>query len=383
MSILAGIDNHEACLRALSGLRLGVVTNHTGMNRDLKPTAVVLGELPGTKVVRLFSPEHGIWGGAPAGELVNDAVDSATAVEVKSLYGSSHKPSTSDLEDLDALVFDIQDIGVRYYTYEWTMAECMAAAARAGRLFFVLDRPNPIGGVCVEGNLPRKEFSSLVGLYPVAARHGMTMGELARYVASEFGVARDVTVVPLAGWRRNMWYDDTGLLWVPPSPNSTGLDMALLYSGMCLIEGTDLSEGRGTTQPFELFGAPWVDPFEAARELERRHLPGVRFRPTFFTPTASKHAGHLCGGVQVHITDRDAVRPFELGLTILSHVRGYEEFQWRKDDRGYSIDHLAGTDEMRLGMDAGATPEELLDRWAPGLESFKRSREKYLIYQEE
>ena len=257
----------------------------------------------------------------------------------------------------------------------------MEAAAKADVRFVVLDRPNPVTGTHVEGNLSRHEFSSFVGLYPCTARHGMTAGELALYVNEEFQVGADLTVVEMVGWRRSMWFDETGLAFVPPSPNTTGLAMATLYPGTCLIEGTNLSEGRGTTQPFEVMGAPWLDPFAFAEELNSRALPGVWFRPTYFTPYASKHTGVRCGGVQVHIAQREAVNAFDAGLHILCAARAAsQEFRWRNDPKTYAIDLLAGTDELRLAIDDGATPADLERTWAPGRATYEKARAKYLLY---
>lgn len=381
MAVKCGMDNRPALLDALDGQRVGLITNHTGLHRSGDPTAVSLAEAPGIRVIRLFAPEHGLAGEVEDLGTIDDTTDPVTGVPVLSLYGMTEAPSADALEGLDALVFDIQDIGTRYYTFNWTMIKCMEAAARVGTRFVVLDRPNPITGSRVEGNISKREFSSLVGLYPCAARHGMTSGEIALYVNGEFSIGADLSVVPMVGWRRDMWFDDTGLIFVPPSPNTTGLNMAALYPGTCLFEGTNLSEGRGTTQPFQVVGAPWLDPLDLAARLEDLDLAGVWFRPTYFIPYTSKHMGERCGGVQVHIRDRDALNAFELGLHMLHTViNAAPEFEWRNDPQGYAIDLLAGTDELRLALDRGAAPEDLVDAWSGDLQRFEGIRNDYLLY---
>ncbi len=380
-AVKCGIDNEEQ-LHSIIGdnLRVGLITNHTGLDRSGRPTAVALRE-SGVDVVRMFAPEHGLAGEIEDQDAVEDAVDPVTGLPVLSLYGVTDRPAAGVLDDLDALVFDIQDIGSRYYTFNWTMVKCMEAAAGAGVRFVVLDRPNPITGTRVEGNVSRRSFSSLVGLYPCAARHGMTSGEIARYVNGEFEIGADLSVVKMSGWRRDMWFDETGLIFVPPSPNTTGIDMAALYPGTCLFEGTNLSEGRGTTRPFEVVGAPWMDPLAFAEELNERELPGVWFRPTYFIPYTSKHARRRCGGVQVHIRRRGVLCSFEVGLHMLCTARSMSpEFEWKNDPHGYAIDLLAGTDELRREIDRGAAPEALMDKWSAQLSRFEDRSSQYLLY---
>ncbi len=381
MTVRSGIDNGPAVLQALGGLKVGLVTNHTGLDASHRPTASALMDGYGIPVVRMFAPEHGLAGEVADQDAVDDATDPSTGLPVLSLYGISEAPSIAALKDLDALVFDIQDIGSRYYTFNWTMIRCMEVAAEAGIGFVVLDRPNPITGVHVQGNVSKMQFSSLVGLYPCAARHGMTSGEIALYVNGEFSPGAELSVVRMQGWRRSMWFDETGLTFVPPSPNTTGLNMAALYPGTCLFEGTNLSEGRGTTRPFELVGAPLLDPLEFAADLNGRNLPGVWFRPTYFIPYVSKHTGARCGGVQVHIHDRDGLDAFAIGLHMLCAARSLAPgFEWRNDPGGYAIDLLAGTDELRLAIDGGAAPDDLTDMWAHDLDRFLERRGRYLLY---
>jgi uncharacterized protein YbbC (DUF1343 family) len=335
----------------------------------------------GVEVVRLFAPEHGVWGDIEDLAEVSDTREPLTNLPVLSLFGSTLEPSSEHLKDIDALVFDIQDIGSRYYTFNWTMALAMAAASKARCKFVVLDRPNPITGVHVEGNVLDPAFGSFVGLHPVAVRYAMTSGEMAQFVNAEFALGADLTVVPCTNWQRRMWFDETGLDFVPPSPNAPSLEMATLYPGTCLFEGTNLSEGRGTTRPFEVVGAPWIDPFAFASELSSAGLKGVWFRPVYFTPYTSKHSGVRCGGVQVHISDRNLLNAFDVGLYMLYLAKKQSGFMWKNDPKSYAIDLLAGTDTLRLGIDEGLTPDELRHLWQHDLDNFKAKRLRYLIYE--
>jgi uncharacterized protein YbbC (DUF1343 family) len=288
---------------------------------------------------------------------------------------------------VDFLLFDLQDVGVRYYTFIWTMALAMRAAARARKPFVVLDRPNPLGGEIVEGNVLDPAYASFVGLHPLAVRHGMTAGELAGYFNAAFGIGCDLRVVRLAGWRRARWFDQTGLPWVPPSPNMPTLDTATVYAGMCLLEATNLSEGRGTTRPFELVGAPFIDGNALANDLARERLPGAAFRPCSFQPTFNKWAGEPCGGVQVHVTDRLRFRSFRAGLSLIQAVRRRwpREFKWKRPPYEYEarklpIDILCGTDALRRGLERGASAAVLERRWRPALARFRKVRARHLLY---
>ncbi len=369
----------------LEGLRVGLITNHTGIDRRLRSGIDLLHASDRLRLAALFGPEHGVRGDAQAGVKVGAATDSRTGLPVHSLYGETRRPTPEMLRGLDALIFDIQDVGVRYATYISTLAYAQEAAAQADLRFVVLDRPNPITGVRVEGNLLDPAFASFVGVHPLPVRHGMTTGELARLFAAERGYPEPL-VVPLRGWRRDQWFDQTGLPWVLPSPNLPTLDTLTLYAGTCLIEGTNLSEGRGTTRPFELIGAPWIDPFRLAEELERRELPGVAFRPAYFTPTFSKHAGEVCGGVQVHIRDRESLRAAELGVHLLHAVRQHDSaaFGWRQGADGrYFIDLLAGGDRLRTLLDQGASVAEIIDPWIGESRAFAARRQPHLLYRHE
>ena len=350
---------------ALAGRRVGLITNQTGIDRRLRNGIDLLHESDAVELVALFGPEHGVRGDAQAGVKIGGEIDRRTGLPVHSLYGETRRPTTDMLTGFDALLFDIQDFGIRYATYASTLAYAQEAAASAGIDVVVLDRPNPVSGARVEGNLLDPAFTSFVGVHPIPTCHGTTVGELARLFAADRGWPEPV-VVPMRGWRRAMWFDQTGLPWVPPSPNVPTLDSLTLYPGSCLIEGTNLSEGRGTTRPFELIGAPWLDPFDLAAELERRQLPGVAFRPTYFTPTFQKHAGQACGGVQIHIMRRGEVRPVALGVHLLHAVRSLDPaaFAWRAgEQRGHFVDLLFGSDGPRLALDAGAGAPDVLAGW--------------------
>lgn len=370
-------------LDLVRGRRVGLVTNHTGVTPDLEHGADALLRA-GVQVVALFGPEHGVRGDVPAGEPVASATDPATGLPVYSLYGETRRPTPAMLQGVDVLVVDLQDIGIRYYTYPYTMAYVMQAAAAQGIPCIVLDRPNPLGGVAVEGPVLDPAFSSFVGLYPIPVRHGLTLGELALLFNRRFGIGCDLAVVPMAGWRREMVWEDTGLPFVPMSPNTTGPDMAFLYGGTCLVEGTNLSEGRGTAKPFEWVGAPWVDGAALARELNGRGLPGVRARPVFFTPLASKHAGQRCQGVQLHVLDRGALRPVALGLHLLDACRRLwpDRFAFLDPQPGERrfFDLLMGTDQVRRQLEAGVPVEEIAAGWRQGEEEFRRLRAEFLLY---
>jgi len=313
--------------------------------------------------------------------------DAATGLPVWSLYGERREPTVAMLRGLDVLVVDLQDVGSRYYTYNWTMALAMRVCASVGVRVVVLDRPNPLGGVVVEGNVGDPAFASFVGLYPLAVRHGMTIGELASYLNREHAIGADLTVVPMTGWRRWMLWEDTGLPWVAPSPNMPTPDTARVYPGGCLIEGTNLSEGRGTTRPFEWIGAPYLDAHRYAAALERLRLPGVRFRPARFLPTFQKWAGRLCGGAQVHVTDRARFKPFLTGLAEIAVARRLapRQFAWRRppyefEKRLLPIDILCGTDGVRKAIE-GRRPLSAIERaWRRELERWKRRRQTYLRY---
>lgn len=380
MTVKNGIEQLDKIKKALGGARVGLVTAPTGVNARLEHTIDILREQ--CNLVCLFSPEHGVRGDIAAGGDVPDAVDSRTGITAYSIYGGENRPTAEMLDKIDVMVMDIADVGCRYYTFISTMRNVMEECARNNKKFVVLDRVNPINGVSVEGNILDMRFFSFVGTAPIPQRHGMTVGELAALFNSEYGINCDLSVVGLQGWSRELFFDDCGLLWINPSPNIPSCDTAVLYPGTCLFEGTNLSEGRGTTRPFEMIGAPWLDADEAAEILNKLDLDGVIFRPAYFEPSFSKHYGLLCKGVQVHVSDRRAVKPVEVGIKMLFALKSLsgDSFAWvppSREKAGYFIDLLAGTDALRdPALDGG----KLLDDWKRDAESFKVLREKYLLY---
>ncbi len=371
----------------LRGRRFALLAHQASVDRRLDHAAELLGDLRGARLVRLLVPEHGLWGAAQDHAPIRSTRDAATRLRVWSLYGARRVPTPAMLRGLDALVVDLQDVGARYYTFAWTMMLAMRACARAGVAVIVLDRPNPLGGERVEGNVPDPAFASFVGLHPLPARHGLTIGELARHLNAERAIGCRLTVVPMRGWRRAMLWEDTGVPWVAPSPNMPTPDTARVYPGGCLIEGTNLSEGRGTTRPFEYVGAPFLDPHRYAAALERLALPGARFRPVRFIPTFHKWAGRGCGGVQLHVVDRARFKPFLTGLAVIAAARrtAPRAFAWRRspyefERRRLPIDILCGTDAIRLGIEAGESLTRIERRWEADLRTWVRRRAPALLY---
>ncbi len=392
MSVQTGIDVWARDgFRALRGKRVGAIVNPTSVDRQFRHLADLLAQADGVTLGALFGPEHGVRGEAQYMVAVGDEPkDQKTGVPVHSLYGSTFEslsPRAQWLEGLDALVFDIQDVGSRYYTYVYTMALAMKAAAKAKVAFYVLDRPNPMGGVQVEGNLVGERYRSFVGLYSLPNRHGMTAGELARLFNARDGGGCELTVVPCEGWRRAMTWADTGLPFIPPSPNMPTPDTALVYPGMCLGEGTNVSEGRGTTRPFEQFGAPWLDAQALVDRLHAWDLPGVRFRPCGFTPTFDKYTGQSCNGAFIHVTDPDVFLPLRTGVAIFHAIRQLhpKEFAWRADAYEFvedipAFDLLCGTDAVRRGMEEGAPLDRLFDGFDQERQAFLPERQRHLLY---
>ena len=374
-------------LGLLRGRRFGILAHQASVDARLEHAVALLSDVRGATLAALFAPEHGVWGAPQDLIFVGNERDPVTGLRVTSLYGERREPTPAMLRGLDVLVIDLQDVGARYYTYQWTMALAMRACARAGVRVLVLDRPNPLGGELVEGNVPDPAFASFVGLYPLPARPGLTIGEVARYVNMQHGLGADLDVVTMRGWRRRMLWEDTGLGWVPPSPNMPTTDTARVYPGGCLIEGTNLSEGRGTTRPFEWVGAPWLDAHAYAAALEAEGLPGVTFRPARFRPTFQKHADRLCGGVQIHVTDGARFKPFLAGLAVIAVARRQapRAFRWRRppyefERRKLPIDILLGTDTIRRGLTRGATLRAIERSWQPALAAWKRRRLAFLEY---
>ncbi|WNZ58879.1 DUF1343 domain-containing protein [Myxococcus sp. MxC21-1] len=380
----------EQGFSALKGKRVGAIVNPTSVDARFRHLADLLSGADGVTLAALFGPEHGIRGEAQYMVAVDEAKDRRTGVPVYSLYGSTFEslsPRQESLQGLDALVFDIQDVGSRYYTYVYTMALAMKAAAKARVPFYVLDRPNPLNGVAMEGNLVGEGFRSFVGLYALPNRHGMTAGELARLFNAQEGFGCDLTVVPCEGWRRGQFWSETGLPFISPSPNMPTADTALVYPGMCLGEGTNVSEGRGTCRPFEQFGAPWVDTDQLLARLAKEELPGVAFRAVGFTPTFDKYTGQSCNGAFIHVTDREAFQPLRTGVAIFQalHDIGPGSFDWRADAYEFvedvpAFDLLCGTDQVRRGIEAGWPLERLLEGFSAQTETFARHRTSYLLY---
>lgn len=372
------------------GLVAGLVTHAAAVDATLGSAAERLAAAPGLRLAALFGPEHGLTTDAQDLVGVADAVDPRTGLRIHSLYGDTVdrlRPTAEQLRGLDALIIDLQDIGSRYYTFQATMLFCLEEASRHGLLTVVLDRPNPLGGVAVEGPALRPGYESFVGPHDIATRHGLTLGELAHLYRAERGLTGELLVIPCTGWARDQTFDRTGLPWVLPSPNMPTRETAFVYPGQCLLEGTNLSEGRGTTRPFELCGAPGIDAGRLAEHLRGEGLPGVVFRPCGFRPTFHKFAGQPCGGVQLHVTDREAFLPVRTGLAVLAALR--EEagacFAWRTEPYEFvadrpAIDLLFGSDRERHGLEAGRSWRELAAAWEPEEGAFRQRRQAFLRY---
>ena len=399
----------EEHLDLAEGKRVGLITNPTGVNSRLETNVELFYKNPKINLIALYGPEHGVRGNSQAGEYVPFYIDTRFdipefSIPVFSLYGQSLKPpkgmfrdideymrsfdtqelgkipELSMVESIDVLIFDIQDVGTRIYTYVATLAYCMEASAESDIEFIVLDRPNPINGISIEGPLLEyPEYSSFVGLYPLPVRHGMTVGELASYFNDEFLEKKArLTVIPMQGWKRGMWHDETSLPWVIPSPNMPSLDTATVYPGQVFLEGTNVSEGRGTTKPFELFGAPWIDGYRLTKELNRLNLPGVKFREAWFTPTFSKHKGELCGGAEIHVVDRNQYRSFDSSLFIIKTILEMypENFKFHTD----YFDKIMGTPKIREAIENGNAINDIIESYKEELNSFSKLREPYLLY---
>ena len=388
-AVALGIDRLLDTDRSLvAGRRVGVVCNPASIDSAFRHTADRLVEDADVTVAALFGPQHGL-----RSDLQDNMIetpherDARRHLPVYSLYSETREPTAEMLRDIDVLVVDLQDVGTRVYTYIYTMANCMRAAARHGVHVVVCDRPNPIGGDDVEGNLLEPAYASFVGQFPIPLRHGMTIGELARLFNDAFGIGASLDVVPLGGWRRSMYHGETGVPWIIPSPNLPTLDSAIVYPGAVVFEGTRLSEGRGTTRPFELIGAPWIDGERLADAMNARGLPGVHFRPAFFEPTFQKHAKQTCGGCQVHVLDRRSFRPVRTAVELMSGFRRQDpaRFAWREPPYEYEhhkqpIDILYGSDRLRTVLDAGEDVGPLVASWKADEDAFRRTREKYLLY---
>ena len=385
MTTQLGLDVFlEAHLDSVAGSRVALLACPSSVDGGLRSTVERLYRHPAVNLVALFGPEHGIRGEAQAGRSVASAIDSLTGLPIYSLYGETHSPTDEMLSGIDIIVIDLQDAGVRFYTFLATALYVLRAANEAGVAVIILDRPSPIGGMRIEGPLLDAAYTSFVGPYPLPIRYGMTMGEVARLV-NDRDIGCDLTVIALRGWSRALWFDDTGLPFIPSSPNLPTLDAVTLYPGTCLVEGTNLSEGRGTTRPFEYIGAPWIDAESLADQLNDLSLPGLRFRPMYFVPTFSKYQGELCAGVHIYVTDREVYQPVSAMLHVLQTLkRRYpNEFAWRQPWREGSrppIDLLWGGDGLRGHLESDDPVEALIESWQPDLREFERLRATYLLY---
>jgi uncharacterized protein YbbC (DUF1343 family) len=373
---------------SLDGLSVGLVCNPASVDVELRHVADLFAQHRRATLAALFGPQHGFRSDVQDNMIeTGHGQDCSRRVPVYSLYSETREPTAAMLAGLDALVIDLQDVGSRIYTFIYTMANCLIAARKHGVKAIVCDRPNPIGGADVEGPVLIRGYESFVGQYPIPMRHGMTIGELALLFNSEFGIGADLEVIRMEGWSREMYFDATGLPWVIPSPNMPTLDTAIVYPGTVLFEGTNLSEGRGTTRPFEIVGAPWAVAERFADAMNLKRLPGAHFRPAVFEPTFQKHAKTTCAGCQIHVLDRRAFRPVETGVALIAAFRAADgnEFAWRNPPYEYEhdkmpIDILAGTSELREQIESGVTPEEIARSWTLPVEGFLRTRERYLLY---
>lgn len=390
--ISTGLDNLLTNADSLlKGKRIGLVVNHTSLASDHRHSIDHFHNNKHCDLIKIFAPEHGLYGIDQDMTAIKGQTDASTGLPVISLYGDdpqSLTPAIGKLNDIDTLVFDIQDIGSRYYTFIYTLANCMQACRESGLNMVVCDRPNPINGIQMEGNLVGEGFHSFVGQYSIPNRHGMTVGELARLFNDYFGIGCDLTVIPMQGWNREMWFDQTGQLWTPTSPNMPTLAAAAVYPGMCMAEGTLLSEGRGTALPFEQCGAPGIDPRQLAEALQRQPLPGIIFRPHYFKPVFHKWANKTCGGVQLHVTDRDLFKPVLTGVAVIRCIAELfpGAFQWRMEPYEFvsdrpAIDLLYGNTDLREKfMGKETTLAEIEDSWSEDLKTFRQAREEYLLY---
>lgn len=380
----------EVKTNLLRGARVGLVCNQASVNHQFRHAADLLHEHPNINLRALFGPQHGIRGDVQDNMIETDhAVDRETGLPIHSLYSETREPTEAMLKDLDVLIIDLQDVGCRIYTFAYTMANCMSAARKFGKKVIVCDRPNPITGLEVAGNVLEPGQASFVGLFPIPTRHGMTMGELALLFNNHFQIHCELEVLKLEGWERRDWLDETDAPWVMPSPNMPTVDSAIVFPGTVHFEGTQLSEGRGTTRPFELIGAPYVNPEKYAFTLNQMKLPGVIFRSCVFRPTFQKHGGVSCGGVQIHVTDRNTFEPVSTGLAMVKAAYDLypAEFQWKEPPYEYVYDRnpfdvIAGTSRVREAFEQGTSMAEMQKTWATPLANFIAARKDYLLYQD-
>lgn len=386
--ITLGIEKFIQSTKAFQSKRIGLVANATSVNSKLISSVDLLRQNYDFKLVCVFGPQQGFWGETQDNMVEwRDGRYPRYDLPLYSLYDEHRKPTKQMLSNIDVLVFDVQDVGTRIYTYIWTMVLCMQACADLGKEFIVCDRPNPINGVNIEGNVSTQNFSSFVALYPLPLRHAMTPAEIAQYVNSEYKIGCKLTIMSLKGWRRPMWYGETELPWVIPSANLPTLDTATVYPGIVIFEGTNVSEGRGTTRPFEFVGAPFIDGFDLLDNLKKYELAGVILRPCMFIPTFSKYQGKNCGGVQLHVTDRMVFKPVRTAIALLKTIHDMypKEFEWKKPPYEYVFDKLPidvifGNDWVRQAIEKRETLDKIIDRTESEVKEFSNTRQKYLLY---
>ena len=372
----------------IRGARVGLICNQSSVNHAFQHAADLLHEHRDFQLTALFGPQHGIRGDVQDNMIeTGHGIDRKTGLPVHSLYSETREPTPKMLEDVDVLVFDMQDVGCRIYTFVYTLANCMRIAGELGKKVVVCDRPNPINGMDMSGNILEAEYSSFVGLFPLPTRHGMTVGELAQMFRGEFGIQCDLQIVSMAGWKREHWLDDTDAPWVMPSPNMPTLDSATVFPGTVHFEGTQLSEGRGTTKPFELIGAPYINPDAYAERLTDLGLPGVVFRSCVFQPTFQKHAKVSCGGVQIHVVDRNRFDSVFTGIAMVkvAHDMYPQEFRWKEDPYEYVFDKnpfdvISGTNKLREAIEQGVDLDAIKQGWQAPLAEFAKMRGQYLLY---
>jgi uncharacterized protein YbbC (DUF1343 family) len=387
--ILTGLDRiQQENFAVLAKQRVGLLVHPASVDRTLEHACQIFSATDEVDLRCLFGPQHGIWGQTQDNMVEWESfTDPETGLPVHSLYGQTRRPTGEMFADLDTLVIDLQDVGARYYTFVWTMLLCLEACAETGRRAVVLDRPNPLGGLIREGNVLDLDYRSFVGMAPIPMRHGLTIGELAVYFQRFLGLDVDLEILWMSGWRRSFEFEKTALPWVMPSPNLPTVDTAWVYPGFCLLEGTELSEGRGTTRPFEIFGAPFIEPKTLTDRLNAQGLPGVVFRPLYFEPTFQKQAGRICGGCQVHVTDRTVFRSVLSATAVLASVYRLwpQEFRWKQPPYEYEtkrlpIDVLAGGPGFREDIETGRSPFEITAAWQKGLDSFDAEIGEFLHY---
>lgn len=391
MAVATGLDrllDETGVNRNLKGKRVGLVCNPASVDSRIRHAVDRFSHSADCTLAAIFGPQHGF-----RSDLQDNMIESphtedrSRRVPIYSLYSETREPTREMLEGVNTLVVDLQDVGTRIYTFVYTMANCLRAAARHGLHVIVCDRPNPIGGVAMEGALLQPEYTSFVGQFPIPMRHGMTIGELARLFNEEYRIRASLEVIPMRGWTRPQYFNDTGLPWVMPSPNIPTLDSAIVYPGTVLFEGTIVSEGRGTTRPFEIIGAPWIDGDRFAQAMNARSLAGVYFRPAFFEPTFQKHAQQTCGGCQLHVLDRKAFLPVKTAVAMIEEFRREDpaHFAWKEPPYEYEyqktpIDIMWGSDRLRKAIGAGVTADEIAESWTSEVATFEELRKPYLLY---